>query len=287
MQQLLKIPPPERPLMVYDGECPFCRARIERWREATGEQIQFVPFQEIGGKIPQISDREFGRAVHYIDRDGNVFRGAEAVFRAMADCGRKSWVPGLYRAVPPFAWAAETVYRLIAANRTAISWFYRAWHGGELKPSTYHISSALFLRLLGLVYLIAFVSLWVQIDGLIGDRGILPVKEFLDGMRGYFAQQIPPEFAFWNLPTLAWISPHSAFLHFLCAGGTLASILLIADVLPIVSLIALWIFYLSLVYAGQTFMSFQWDILLLEAGFLAIFVAPCVVRSRFLKDRHP
>ncbi len=273
--------------MVYDGECPFCRARIERWHEATSDQIQFVPFQEIGGKIPAISDREFGRAVHFIDRDGSVFRGAEAVFRAMAHCGRKRWLPGLYTAVPAFAWAAELVYRLIAANRTPITWTYRRWHGGELKPSTYHISSALFLRLLGLVYLIAFISLWVQVDGLIGDHGILPVKDFLDVVKTSLAQQVRPGSAFWNVPTLAWLSPHNGFLHFLCAGGTLASILLIVGVLPIASLIVLWLFYLSLVYAGQTFMSFQWDILLLEAGFVAIFVAPFVVRSKFLQDRHP
>src|SRR5262249_24299781 len=45
--------------------------------------------------------------------------------------------------------------------------------------------------------------------------------------------------------------------------------------------------YLSLFYAGQVFLGFQWDILLLETGFIAIFLAPFVVRSKFLADRHP
>ncbi len=176
---------------------------------------------------------------------------------------------------------------MIAANRTPITITYRLWHGGELKPSTYHISSALFLRLLGVVYLIAFVSLWTQIDGLIGDHGILPVKDFLNAAQGYFSQQVPPASPVWNLPTLAWINPHDGFLHFLCAAGTIVSVLLIIGVLPIPALILLWLCYLSLVHAGQVFMSFQWDILLLETGFLAMFVAPFVIRSRFLKDRHP
>jgi hypothetical protein len=189
--------------------------------------------------------------------------------------------------VPLFAFVAEFVYRSIAANRTPITRIYQVWHGGELKPSTYHIATALFLRLLGVIYLIAFVSLWTQIDGLIGDHGILPVNDFLNEAKEYFAQQIPPASPGWNLPTLAWLNPHDGFLHLLCAGGTIASVLLMLGVLPIPSLIVLWLFYLSLFYAGQVFMTFQWDILLLETGFVAIFLAPFVVRSRFLKDRHP
>jgi predicted DCC family thiol-disulfide oxidoreductase YuxK len=287
MRQPQKIPPPERPLIVFDGQCAFCRARVERWHDAVGEQIEFVPWQEVSGKLPQIDEREFKKAVHYIDRDGNVYRAAEAVFRAMAICRRKRWLLWLYTMIPPFAFVAEFAYRLIAANRTPITWIYRTWHGGELKPSTYHIASALFLRLLGLVYLIAFVSLWTQIDGLVGDHGILPVNNLLQRAKEYFVEQIPPASAAWNLPTLAWINPHNGFLHILCAGGTIASILLILGVLPIPSLISLWMFYLSLVYAGQVFMSFQWDILLLETGFVAIFLAPFAVRSRLLKDRHP
>jgi predicted DCC family thiol-disulfide oxidoreductase YuxK len=243
MRPLLKIPPPDRPLMIFDGQCAFCRARVERWHEAVGEQIEFVPWQQVSGKLPQIDERDFKQAVHYIDRGGNVYRGAEAVFRAMANCGRKRWLLWLYTALPPFAFVAELVYRLIAANRTPITWIYRMWHGGHLKPSTYHIASALFLRLLGVVYLIAFVSLWTQIDGLIGDRGILPVNDFLHQTKEYFAEQIPPASPRWNLPTLTWINPHDGFLHLLCAGGTVASVLLILGVSPMPSLIVLWLFY--------------------------------------------
>ena len=52
--------------------------------------------------------------------------------------------------------------------------------------------------------------------------------------------------------------------------------------LPVVSLVLLFVSYLSLTIAGQTFLSFQWDILLLETGFLAIFFAP--VRWRMRRD---
>ena len=50
--------------------------------------------------------------------------------------------------------------------------------------------------------------------------------------------------------------------------------LLIVGFVPILCLALLFVLYLSLTIAGQTFFSFQWDILLLETGFLAIFLAP-------------
>ncbi len=186
-----------------------------------------------------------------------------------------------------FALATEALYRLVAASRTLITIVYRIWHGREVKPPTYHISSTLFLRLLGVVYLIAFVSLWTQIDGLIGDHGILPAQNHLDVLKRHFSAQDPPASPVWNIPTLAWISVHDGFLHLLCTTGTLLSLLLILGVLPIPTLILLWLCYLSLFHVGQVFLSFQWDILLLETGFLAIFIAPFGLRSKFLADRHP
>jgi predicted DCC family thiol-disulfide oxidoreductase YuxK len=287
MPTSIKLAARERPLMIYDGECAFCRARIEWWREATGERIEYAPYQEPKGDVSRLDRKELGRAVHLIDVDGTVSRGAAAVFRAMARCRYKRWLLWLYTMLPPFAWASELVYRIIAANRGPITRVYRLWHGGELRPNRYHISSALFLRFLGVVYLIAFVSFWTQVDGLIGERGILPAKGYLDGARQYFAEQTPPASAVWNLPTLAWMDSSDRFLHGLCAAGAVCSVLLIVGVLPMPMLVALWLLYLSVFHVGQTFMSFQWDILLCETGFVAIFVAPFVWRSRLFRDPHP
>jgi hypothetical protein len=163
----------------------------------------------------------------------------------------------------------------------------RIWWGNDLQPPTYYIAGTLFLRLLGVVYLIAFVSLWVQIDGLIGERGILPAGEFLSAAEQHFAQQDHPASPVWNVPTLGWISASDTSLHLLCAAGTLLSLGLVAGLLPMPTLVVLWLLYLSLFHVGQVFLSFQWDILLLETGFVAMFVAPVVVRSKFFADPHP
>ena len=171
---------------------------------------------------------------------------------------------------------------------TLIKVFRRVWYGKDLAAPTYHICSALFLRMLGVVYLIAFVSLWTQIEGLIGQNGILPAQEFLDRVERYFAAQDPSASVAWSMPTLAWISTGNEFLHLLCAAGTALSVLLIVGWFPMPVLVLLWGSYLSLVHVGQDFLSFQWDILLLETGCVAIFMAPLGrLRSGFAANRHP
>jgi hypothetical protein len=134
---------------------------------------------------------------------------------------------------------------------------------------TFVLSRRLFLRLLGVVYLIAFVSLGVQMTGLVGSRGILPVAEFLPGARMAFGAD-----AFRIFPTLFWLWGTDAALASLCWGGALLSAVLIAGCAPVPILASLWAFYLSLTVAGQVFLEFQWDALLLETGLLACLYAP-------------
>ena len=76
------------------------------------------------------------------------------------------------------------------------------------------------------------------------------------------------------MPTLLWFDASDHALRGLCVGGAVLSGLLIVGVAPVPVLALLWAFYLSLTVAGQTFLGFQWDGLLLEVGLLAIFFAP-------------
>lgn len=149
-------------------------------------------------------------------------------------------------------------------------------------PTTYRVAADLFLRALGFVYLIAIVSLWVQIDGLIGQNGVLPAANFLDFVRSRVGDN-----AVRVMPTLCWLSSSDAFLHFLCGVGTLLSVLLIAGLVPLFATVGLWVVYLSLTLVGQLFLGFQWDNLLLEAGFLAIWLAPWVLCSRPSTNPEP
>src|SRR5580704_16034192 len=106
---------------------------------------------------------------------------------------------------------------------------------------------------MGLVYLVAFVSLWVQVRGLIGAHGILPIGSFIDAARQFFDSHHVGLDRYRLLPTLSWLSPSDAALTAQCAVGTAAAALLVAGLAPGPCLAVLWTLYLSLVAAGQDF----------------------------------
>jgi predicted DCC family thiol-disulfide oxidoreductase YuxK len=261
--------PPPKPLMIWDGDCHFCRRWIERWREITAGEVEYATYQEAAGRFPEIPREQFQKSVVYIDKDGGVCFAAEAVYRSLQCRSSRKWLAWSYNHVPGFAPISEAVYKFIARHRTFGSVTTRLLWGSDVRPPTYFAARRWFLRALGLIYLIAFVSLWVQVDGLVGANGVAPVNQFLTAAREQLGAR-----ALSILPTFCWFNSNDAFLHFLCGGGVVLSGLLIFGIAPVVSLIALFVFYLSLTIAGQTFLSFQWDILLLEAGFLSIFLAP-------------
>jgi len=136
------------------------------------------------------------------------------------------------------------------------------------KP-TYLLTRWVFLRGLALVFAIAFVSIWVQVDGLIGSRGVRPIAEYLEDVRRFASDA-----NLLDLPTLGWWSASDASLHLQCAAGVLVSLGLFAGFAPRACLLLLWGLYLSLATAGQEFLSFQWDVLLLETTVFAIPFAP-------------
>ena len=158
--------------------------------------------------------------------------------------------------------------------------FVRMIRGANAPASTYFLARWLFLRLLGLIFLIAFVSLWVQVHGLIGSQGILNVSDHLDVWRQQYGRA-----GFWYRPTLCWFNAGDTFLHIQCALGTILSLLLIAGIAPVAVLALLWMLYLSLVVIGEPFTSFQWDILLLETAFMAMFLAPNQLWPRPIRER--
>ncbi|MBI3893142.1 MAG: lipase maturation factor family protein [Candidatus Wallbacteria bacterium] len=140
----------------------------------------------------------------------------------------------------------------------------------------------LFLRMLAAAYLAAFGSLWTQIIGLLGKDGILPAARYLEQARRQLGG------AGWlELPTLFWWNISDAALWGACALGTGLSLLAMAGVAQGLAFAALWMLWLSLFGIGQEFPSFQWDLLLLEAGFLAIFFAPWKLRPGLAREDRP
>src|SRR6266704_2960950 len=217
-----------KPLLIYDGECGFCRAWIARWRRATGDRVEYAPFQEAAARFPEIPRQRFAESVQLLEPDGRWTQGAEAVFRSLACAPGRGWLLWLYRRAPGFAPASEACYRFVARHRTGFSRLTAWGFGPGLTPPGERLTSWIFLRLVGITYAAAFGSLWIQILGLAGSGGILPARELLDAAR---AQAGP--IRYWILPTLCWLDPSDGFLVGLCAAGTALSVLLVAGVAPV------------------------------------------------------
>jgi lipase maturation factor 1 len=134
--------------------------------------------------------------------------------------------------------------------------------------ANHFISRWLFLRALGLIYFSAFFALLFQVRGLIGSQGILPAADYLQTVRALGVLR------FWYAPTLLWLSSSDRLLMALCWFGLIASILLVANLWPRAMLVVCFLCFLSFVSAAQDFSGYQSDGMLLEAGFLALFLAP-------------
>ena len=140
----------------------------------------------------------------------------------------------------------------------------------------------LFLRALGLIYFSAFYSLFFQIQGLIGPDGILPGGGYLQAV----SRSTMAHARYWYVPSLLWMSSGSHMLMALCWAGMIASILLVVNLWPRLMLVVCFVCFLSFISAAQDFSSYQSDGMLLEAGFICLFLAPSGLLPG-LGSKHP
>jgi predicted DCC family thiol-disulfide oxidoreductase YuxK len=252
--------------LLFDGHCGFCRAWVERWRERAQGAFEARPYQEWPGSAPP--REELAKAVHFVAGDGHVSRGAEAVFDALATNPATVWPQWLYRHLPGFRGGAERVYRLVTAHRS-LATRLGGWAWGGATPPSHQLTRALFLRGLALIYAIAFVSFWVQARGLVGHDGIWPLGQYM----ALVHEQLGAS-AWWQTPTIFLLNASDTALNAVCAGGVVLALALAAGLWPRGALAALWFLYLSLENGVYLFLGYQWDLLLLEVGLLAIPFAP-------------
>jgi lipase maturation factor 1 len=110
-----------RPVMVFDGDCRFCRRWVARWRRSTKNRVAYIAYQRIGGKYPDLSPESCEQAVQFRESSGQIHGGADAVVR-LFDYG----LPGgraarLILSQPPIIWFLRAGYRIIAKRRSLFS----------------------------------------------------------------------------------------------------------------------------------------------------------------------
>lgn len=251
--------------LLFDGNCRFCAWWIRYWVRLAGDRVRFRACQDALPDYPDLDLSACRERIHFRGRDGTRATGAEAAFRLLAAAGLPLWL-WCYRWLPAYRAVSEAAYRFVSCRRATAARVSQALWGAERYPASYDRALTLFVRLLGAIYCCAFISLALQVTGLLGSGGILPATDYLDAARAALG-----EAAAWRVPTLFWYAPDDRVLVGACVAGAVAGALVIVGVARVASLLVCFVLYLSLFSVGQVFMHFQWDLLLLECGFLALF----------------
>ncbi|HEV8660595.1 MAG TPA: lipase maturation factor family protein, partial [Thermoanaerobaculia bacterium] len=156
--------------------------------------------------------------------------------------------------------------------------FRMRWFG---EPQPYLRARWIFLRALGAIFFSAFYSLYFQIHGLNGPKGILPATSYLPAAHDALGWR-----AYWYIPSLLWFGASDRALSIIVWTGLIASLAIIFNLWPRAAIAMAGICFLSFVSAAQEFSSYQSDGMLLEAAFLSLFFAPPGLLPR-LAVAHP
>jgi predicted DCC family thiol-disulfide oxidoreductase YuxK len=271
-----------KPVLYWDEDCAFCLRWVDRWRATTGDAVVYRPLQSAPPEVVAAAgDGEFERIV-LVRPDGPLLTGAAAALTSLAPHDPDARLAlGVCRRVPLLQRIAERGYRWVAGHRRVCGFLTNLLWGPTTRRPAYEISGWLFPRLMGLVFLCAFLSLWGQIDGLAGSRGILPVAPHLAAVQAHFAAQGSTAEAWWQVPSLLWVGADDRMLHVWLGLGVLAALGLLLGWWPAATAFVAWFVYLSFAAALPVFLNFQWDALLLEAGFLVVFYVAWRGRLRF------
>lgn len=109
---------PERPTVVFDGSCGFCRDTVDlvaRWDRA--RRLVLVPFQDADRVAALgLTQPDVAAALHLVLPDGRVFAGADAVAELLRLLPRLRWAAGVFR-IPGVRPAARRVYAWVARRR--------------------------------------------------------------------------------------------------------------------------------------------------------------------------
>jgi hypothetical protein len=164
----------------------------------------------------------------------------------------------------------------------------RAWanHPSRqaLPPGSYWLTRFVLLRLLGFVYLVAFLAAAHQLVPLIGHDGLLPADLYVQRLTAHFGSRWS---GFLNLPSVFWLGVPDGALVAVAWGGAALSLLVVLGYANAIVMLLLWALYTSIVNVGQLWYSYGWEIQLLETGFLGVFLCPLLDGRPFPRRAPP
>ncbi|NND08119.1 MAG: DUF393 domain-containing protein [Saprospiraceae bacterium] len=110
-----------RPWLIWDGTCGFCKYWTVRWKKISGDLVYYAPYQEVGHKFANITEDQFRKEVHLVEPDGSIYRGAAAALRTI-HYGPKhwQWLYRWYAAIPWLKDLFDTSYVWVAKHRSQL-----------------------------------------------------------------------------------------------------------------------------------------------------------------------
>lgn len=177
--------------------------------------------------------------------------------------------------------------RLSALRRRTVAWLQevrRRLVSREGTAPTYWLTRFVILRLLGLIYFVAFFSMAQQILPLIGENGLLPAQQFLARVEARTGSSFD---AFMRFPSLFWVDASDSLMIGMAYAGAVLSLVVLCGYANALLMVVLWTVYLSFTFIGQLWYGYGWEIQLLETGFLAIFLCPLLDPRPFPRRPPP
>ena len=123
--------PPLKPIMIWDGECSFCRYWVNRWQRTTRNAIDYVPYQIAHEQFPDLDVKLFYQASRLIDTDGKVFSGPNSAYRSLYLVGKYKYLNSWYENSTLFRRFNDRVYQFIAKHRDLMFRFTKALWGSD------------------------------------------------------------------------------------------------------------------------------------------------------------
>ncbi len=133
-----KFPPSEKPLLIWDGTCGFCKYWVTRWKAATGDTLEYKTYQEAASQFPDIPLKEFKKASRLIETNGRMYSGPDSAYRCYDYVENKNYLfHHWYEQNQFFRKLSDHGYNFIAKNRPFMFRLTKIMFGSnplQLKP---------------------------------------------------------------------------------------------------------------------------------------------------------
>lgn len=116
-----KYPPKQKPIMVFDGKCGFCKYWVIKWKKISGLGVEYKPYQEVYQNFPDIEKDHFKQAVRFITTSGKIYNGPDAAYITYYNKQKVQFLHKWYTNKRWFRKLSDSVYQWIADHRNFMS----------------------------------------------------------------------------------------------------------------------------------------------------------------------